>query len=120
MPLSAVSPTTVHHFEIDSPIDSTSPTNLTHEEMLSDLSSALAKKKKKKKPKKAKTLSPISVSPTAVTEVKQQVLCISRNKHWRYISSYHVCPSFSNSRVERVKFSLFLDRVLGYNYHLSY
>ncbi|KAG9052194.1 hypothetical protein FS842_010351 [Serendipita sp. 407] len=89
MPLSAVSPTTVHHFEIDSPIDSTSPTNLTHEEMLSDLSSALAKKKKKKKPKKAKTLSPISVSPTAVTEVKQQVLCISRNKHWRYISSYH-------------------------------
>ncbi|KAG8807771.1 hypothetical protein FRC17_004272, partial [Serendipita sp. 399] len=90
MSLSAISaPTTVLQFEIDSPIHSESPTSPIPDEIISDLASTLSKKKKKKKPKKAKTLSPVTVSPTTIPEVKQQVLCISRNKHWRYISSYH-------------------------------
>lgn len=54
-----------------------------------DISTTTPKKKKKKKPKKPKAkLTAIPVEPIA--EVKQPVLCISRNKHWRYISSYHV------------------------------
>ncbi len=40
---------------------------------------------KKKKKKKSKKLADKDCSP---------VLCISRNKHWRYISSYHVCLLF--------------------------
>ncbi|TRM70472.1 hypothetical protein BD626DRAFT_533718 [Schizophyllum amplum] len=42
--------------------------------------SANAKKKKKKSKKKAKPAAPEAAPP---------VLCISRNKHWKYISSYH-------------------------------
>lgn len=55
------------------------------------LIATLAKKKKKKKPKKSKP-SPLVIPATPATatpEAKQAVLCISRNKHWRYISSYH-------------------------------
>jgi hypothetical protein len=57
-----------------------------------DLSAVTTKKKKKKKPKKPKP-SPLMTpaTPAAGTQdIKQTVLCISRNKHWRYISSYHV------------------------------
>jgi hypothetical protein len=47
------------------------------------------KKKKKKKPKKsAKAKAAKAASESA--QARPNVLCISRNKHWRYISSYHV------------------------------
>ncbi|KAF9235138.1 hypothetical protein BU15DRAFT_51716 [Melanogaster broomeanus] len=52
------------------------------------------KKKKKKKPKKAApedAPSPAPVKPTgnAPDPERPPMLCISRNKHWKYISSYH-------------------------------
>ena len=51
------------------------------------------KKKKKKKPKKSAKSKDATDKPkfSEVTEGRPPVLCISRNKHWRYISSYHVC-----------------------------
>ena len=57
------------------------------------------KKKKKRKPKKpAKPKDPTAAQPTPNPPsnppvdpgARPSVLCISRNKHWRYISSYHV------------------------------
>lgn len=56
---------------------------------------ATQKKKKKKKPKKsaaakAKDAAAKKAAETAEAECRPPVLCISRNKHWRYISSYHV------------------------------
>ncbi|KIK45469.1 hypothetical protein CY34DRAFT_529492 [Suillus luteus UH-Slu-Lm8-n1] len=57
-------------------------------------SEASQKKKKKKKPKKPKTHETIDppvksrVAPSPDLE-RASVLCISRNKHWKYISSYH-------------------------------
>ena len=56
------------------------------------------KKKKKKKPKKsAKAKEATALKAKAQeaqdaddAESRPPVLCISRNKHWRYISSYHV------------------------------
>jgi hypothetical protein len=52
----------------------------------------LNKKKKKKKSKKAKCKDggPAIPGPQTIPEHRQPVLCISRNKHWKYISSYHV------------------------------
>lgn len=56
------------------------------------------KKKKSKKSSKGKEASPDATNGTTnsnATHDEQQrppVLCISRNKHWRYISSYHVRP----------------------------
>ena len=56
------------------------------------------KKKKKKKAKKsakakeaATAAAQGSVKETTDVDGKPPVLCISRNKHWKYISSYHVC-----------------------------
>jgi len=54
------------------------------------------KKKKKKKSKKTKAEGAVASVGTSKAQaddsrVHPQVLCISRNKHWRYISSYHVC-----------------------------
>lgn len=49
-----------------------------------DNASAAKKKKKKKAKKKAKETKP-RPEPAPLP-----ALCISRNKHWRYISSYHV------------------------------
>jgi hypothetical protein len=51
------------------------------------------KKKKKKKPKKStKSKGELNVKPlTEDDDPGPLVLRISRNKHWRYISSYHVC-----------------------------
>jgi hypothetical protein len=46
------------------------------------------KKKKKKAKKKAKT----AAGAPAPEDTGPPPLCISRNKHWRYISSYHVRP----------------------------
>jgi hypothetical protein len=53
----------------------------------------LNKKKKKKKSKKPKCKNgaPAIPGPQTIPEHRQPVLCISRNKHWKYISSYHVC-----------------------------
>jgi hypothetical protein len=58
-----------------------------------DATTTTSKKKKKKKPKKsAKSKSePNSKPHTEDDEPGPLVLRISRNKHWRYISSYHVC-----------------------------
>ena len=63
---------------------------IEEDETTTAVSTNPSKKKKKKKPKKAKALELVPTSPTVAQEPKQQVLCISRNKHWRYISSYHV------------------------------
>jgi hypothetical protein len=54
--------------------------------------SSLNKKKKKKKSKKPKCKDgvPVIPGPQTIPEHRQPVLCISRNKHWKYISSYHV------------------------------
>ena len=50
------------------------------------------KKKKKKKPKKSsKAKAEANTKPIEDDEPSPLVLRISRNKHWRYISSYHVC-----------------------------
>lgn len=64
---------------------------------------ATQKKKKKKKPKKsaaakAKDAAAKKATETAEAEGRPPVLCISRNKHWRYISSYHVRLSLILSR----------------------
>ena len=52
------------------------------------------KKKKKKKSKKSakakEEASKAKAQDQPDTESRPPVLCISRNKHWRYISSYHV------------------------------
>ena len=58
-----------------------------------ELQTTASKKKKKKKSKKtskAKATSDCPKQPVHADEDRPSVLCISRNKHWRYISSYHV------------------------------
>ncbi|KAM6498846.1 hypothetical protein JOM56_006794 [Amanita muscaria] len=72
----------------------TSPVVADGELLSADLvASATQKKKKKKKSKKsakAKEAAAKSKIPEASDhDGKPPVLCISRNKHWRYISSYH-------------------------------
>ena len=56
------------------------------------------KKKKKRKPKKsvkAKEAAALAAkTKDDVDSNRPPVLCISRNKHWRYISSYHVRDCF--------------------------
>ncbi|KAH7915739.1 hypothetical protein BJ138DRAFT_1141179 [Hygrophoropsis aurantiaca] len=74
-----------------------SPTNTsremspTTEDPPADCTSQMTqKKKKKKKPKKSKSKDSADAAAKAVPESERPpVLCISRNKHWRYISSYH-------------------------------
>jgi hypothetical protein len=54
------------------------------------------KKKKKKKPKKSAMAKEAAAALKAKTQdvpkpdTRPPALCISRNKHWCYISSYHV------------------------------
>lgn len=61
--------------------------------------SSPADQKKRKKKKKANKASndPSSALPGKPTPDAERpsVLCISRNKHWKYISSYHVSPLVS-------------------------
>ena len=59
-----------------------------------DTTTITSKKKKKKRSKRsAKSKSEPNSKPlTEDDEHGPLVLRISRNKHWRYISSYHVCP----------------------------
>jgi hypothetical protein len=58
---------------------------------------ATPKKKKKKKSKKSNKGKDVIHAGTSNMRSQDdkvnspQILCISRNKHWRYISSYHVC-----------------------------
>ena len=91
--------------EISTPISrsgETSPTNFESEYPLDtpdtpDAAPATQKKKKKKKPKKSAKAKEAAAqkskanTPTVEQGTRPPVLCISRNKHWRYISSYHVC-----------------------------
>jgi hypothetical protein len=63
------------------------------------LPSQAQKKKKKKKPKKSAKAKEVVAATKQTKEQeanggKPSVLCISRNKHWRYISSYHVSSHF--------------------------
>jgi len=59
---------------------------------LEDVASGPPKKKKKKKSKKpkGKDAGKGKTDDSPEAEGRPSVLCISRNKHWRYISSYHV------------------------------
>jgi hypothetical protein len=64
-------------------------------EVIEDPVVTAQKKKKKKKPKKsakAKEAAALKAKAQAAEDAESRptVLCISRNKHWRYISSYHV------------------------------
>ena len=53
---------------------------------------AVAQKKKKKPKKSPKAKAEANIKPSIEDdEPSPLVLRISRNKHWRYISSYHVC-----------------------------
>lgn len=68
-----------------------SPSPIT-DDVPTEEQSGAAKKKRKKKTKKtakAKETSPKQKAGESPEE-RPPVLCISRNKHWRYISSYHV------------------------------
>ncbi|KAJ3509080.1 hypothetical protein NLJ89_g5407 [Agrocybe chaxingu] len=62
-------------------------------ENLEDSAATTQKKKKKKKSKKSSkskdAASKANGNEEGNTEGRPPVLCISRNKHWRYISSYH-------------------------------
>lgn len=71
----------------------TSPTSIDVE--VPDESPTATQKKKKKKKSKKSAKSKDSAQKTASkddreAEGRPPALCISRNKHWRYISSYHV------------------------------
>ena len=68
-----------------SPLDATVP-------LVEDTTTLPKKKKKKKSKKSTKSKGEPSAKPlTEDDEPGPLVLRISRNKHWRYISSYHVC-----------------------------
>ncbi|TFK42151.1 hypothetical protein BDQ12DRAFT_625105 [Crucibulum laeve] len=72
----------------------TSPTLVDAEFPSGDSVLTTQKKKKKKKPKKsAKAKEAAAAKAKALLDSpddgRPPVLCISRNKHWRYISSYH-------------------------------
>lgn len=58
------------------------------------LNGSQTKKKKKKKPKKSNkdklVVSEKAIDTKEIATNRPPVLCISRNKHWKYISSYHV------------------------------
>ncbi len=57
-----------------------------------ELQPALKKKKKKKSKKSSKANGAQGATEASKDggDAKPLVLCISRNKHWKYISSYHV------------------------------
>jgi len=71
----------------------TSPTSIDAEIPDVTITTAQKKKKKKKSKKSAKAKEAASrakAQDELDLEGRPPVLCISRNKHWRYISSYHV------------------------------
>lgn len=77
------------------PVIGRSSVEVQHEATLGDTTATVTnKKKKKKRAKKPKPPSVVIPTRQAVApEPKPPVLCISRNKHWKYISSYHVSNS---------------------------
>jgi len=86
------------------------------------------KRKKKKKANKARSNDSSSApagKPIPAYAERPSVLCISRNKHWKYISSYHVSPLVSYVvvlPVQRYHLVVFLRRVIrvrGSNSHSS-
>lgn len=84
-----------------------------------DMPASVQKKKKKKKAKKSsKAKEPANAGPKSPEpfDGRPPVLCISRNKHWRYISSYHVCAHFPHiSRVKADYSGASGNRARGYN-----
>lgn len=69
---------------------STSPSPIAETSAGADHACAAKKKKKKKAKKSAKAKDASQKDKdTDGAEERPPVLCISRNKHWRYISSYH-------------------------------
>lgn len=98
--------------ELDDPIIGASESNIHSRETSptrprndgQDRSPSGQKKKKKKKPKKsAKAKDAAAALKAKAQDVPEPdnrppALCISRNKHWRYISSYHVCICTISSR----------------------
>lgn len=77
----------------------TSPLS-NHEKLTNEPCIIVVKKKKKKKSKKSAvhkgaTESEVNMKDTVESKPRPPVLCISRNKHWKYISSYHVRAYFS-------------------------
>ncbi|KAI0778947.1 hypothetical protein BD413DRAFT_465904 [Trametes elegans] len=80
-------PPSTHTSRSSSP---TSPENLDGADVPEAPSQAKKKKKKKaKKSTKSKDIAAAGKGAVGCDEDRPPVLCISRNKHWRYISSYH-------------------------------
>lgn len=70
----------------------TSPVPDATEEERRQVPTTTQKKKKKKTKKSLKAKDAATTGPKTDSPLdRPPVLCISRNKHWRYISSYHVC-----------------------------
>jgi len=63
---------------------------LRDEDSIVDVPSPNVAQKKKKKKKAKKSAQPQEEKNNTKSESRPNVLCISRNKHWKFISSYHV------------------------------
>lgn len=90
------------------------------EEVEGDMVCSVPKKKKKKKTKKHAKVQGAVAAVQANTQQESDgrpVLCISRNKHWRYISSYHVSLFIGRycCRLTAVR-----SRDNGYSCHLNF
>lgn len=89
--------------------------HLSEQQLPLDSTTTTQKKKKKKKSKKSAKAKeaatgsapskPQSPQGDGDPEDRPQVLCISRNKHWRYISSYHVCVIYLGCYRQSFNFS---------------
>ena len=77
---------------------STSCSEASHVAANTDQAVASKKKKKKKSKKTTKIKSNGASKAPEDGDDERPVLCISRNKHWRYISSYHVWILYRPSR----------------------
>ena len=76
--------------EISTPSGRTSPTSIDAQVPVTTTQKKKKKKKSKKSAKDKEAASKAKAQDVLDTEGRPPVLCISRNKHWRYISSYHV------------------------------
>ena len=81
----------------------TSPIPNGNAEPMSPTSQKKKKKKRSKKSVKEKEAAALAAKVTAddMDSNRPPVLCISRNKHWRYISSYHVRGCFIVELISR-------------------
>ncbi|TFK56419.1 hypothetical protein OE88DRAFT_1649692 [Heliocybe sulcata] len=64
-------------------------TPIAEETFIESQNTQKKKKKKKSKKSKAKESQKVKLEEVPDQDTRPPVLCISRNKHWRYISSYH-------------------------------